>query len=98
MQVRWRKNPKTEDGWLKRTAISLLVGVAGFAVGFPTAFFVMAGYLRRATPAGGESLLGAMTAAVVAGLGVAAVGFCGTMVVLWLLSSRGKVAAESPEV
>jgi len=90
MQIRWRKNPKTEEGWFKRIAISLLVGVAGFAFGFPVTFFVMAGYLRRANPGETESLLGAMTAAVVAGLGVAAVAFFGVMGVLWVWSLRGQ--------
>jgi hypothetical protein len=92
MQIRWRKNPKTEEGWFKRTAISLLVGVAGFAFGFPVTFFVMAGYLRRANPGGTESLLGAMTAGVVAGFVVGAVGFGGAMLLLWVWSLRGGTA------
>jgi preprotein translocase subunit Sss1 len=89
MKIQWRKNPKTEEGWLKRTAISLLVGVAGFAVGFPAAFFLMLEYLRRTRPGDTENFLAAMTAAVVAGLGVAAVGFFGAMLLLWMWSVRG---------
>ena len=89
MQIRWRKNPKTEEGWFKRIAISLLVAVAGFAVGFPAAFFLMVEYLRRTKPGDTENFLGAMTAAVVVGLGVASVGFFAALGVLWLLSFRG---------
>jgi len=92
MQIRWRKNPKTEEGWFKRTAISLLVGVAGFAVTFPLAFFLMVGYLGRTRPGDTENFLGAMTGAVVAGLGVAAVAFFGVMGVLWVWSLRGGTA------
>jgi len=90
MQLRWRKNPRTEDGWFKRTAISLLVAVAGFAVSFPLAFALMVGYLRRANPGDTESFLGAMTTAVLIGLIVAALGFIAAMLGLWMWSLRGK--------
>ena len=93
VQVRWRKNPKTEEGWLKRTAIALLVAVAGFAVSFPAAFALILHHLHTAYPKDTENFLAAMTSAVLAGLLVAGLGFFAALAGLWVLSFRERSKA-----
>jgi hypothetical protein len=94
--MRWRRNPRTEEGWFKRIAISLLVSVAGFVVSSPVAFAWMLGYLRHANPGNTESFLAAMTTAVLVGLIVAGLAFVAAMTALWLWSLRAKDAAAQP--
>jgi hypothetical protein len=90
MQIRWRKNPKTEEGWFKRIAISLLVAVAAFAVSFPLAFVLLLHYLHQSSPTNNETFLNAMTSAVALGLVIAALSFFASITILWLLSLRSK--------
>jgi hypothetical protein len=90
MQISWRRNPKTEDGWFKRLAIALLSGVASFALSFPLSFILLLSYMRRSNPAGTETTLSAMTSAVVIGLTFAALAFVASISILWLLSFRNR--------
>jgi uncharacterized BrkB/YihY/UPF0761 family membrane protein len=93
MQISWRKNPRTEDGWFKRTAISLLVAVGGFFATLPVAFLIVLNHLKHAYPNDTQNFLGAMTYAVVIGIVIAAMCFTGMMVILMMFGLRGKGAA-----
>jgi len=92
MQVRWRKNPKTEDGWFKWTAISLLAALGVFLFTLPVAFLIVLSHLQSAYPNDTQNFLGAITAAVLSGLVLGGVCFAGCMAVFFLLSLRGRPA------
>jgi uncharacterized BrkB/YihY/UPF0761 family membrane protein len=95
MQISWRRNPKTPDGWFKRTAISLLVALGGFVVTFPLSFLLFALHYRDASPNDPQNLIEALTAGVVTGLVLAAVLFAASMTLfLLLVSLRGRPAAQ----
>ncbi len=99
MQVRWRKNPKTEDGWIKRTAISLLVALGTFLVSLPITFLLVLSHLNRAYPADTQNFLGAITSAVLVGLLLAAVSFCAAIALQFLFSFyTKKPATEASEL
>jgi hypothetical protein len=89
MQIRWRKNPKTEDGWFKWTAISLLAGLGVFTLTLPVAFLLFLNHLQHAYPNDTQNFLGAITAAVVSGLALGGLCFAASMAVFFLLSFRG---------
>ena len=93
MQIRWRKNPKTEAGWFKWTAISLLIALAIFAFTSPIAFFLYLTHLNHAYPNDPQNFLGAITASVGAGILLGGLCFAGCMAVFLLLSFRGRPAA-----
>lgn len=90
MQVSWRKNPKTEDGWFKRTAISLLVALAVFLVSSPIAFLLFLNHLQSAYPHDTQNFLGAITGAVASGLALGGLGFGACMAVFLLMGLRGR--------
>ena len=90
MQIRWRKNPKTEAGWFKWTAISLLSALGFFLVTTPAAFALFLIHLKHAYPDDPQNFLGAITGAVLAGLAIGGVCFCACMAIFLLLSFRGK--------
>jgi hypothetical protein len=90
MQISWRKNPKTEAGWFKWTAISLLVALGAFVVSSPVAFLLFLNHLQSAYPNDTQNFLGAITAAVLTGLALAGVCFAACMAIFLLLSFRGK--------
>ncbi len=90
MQIRWRKNPKTEAGWFKWTAISLLAALGVFTLTLPIAFLVVLNHLQSAYPNDTQNFLGAITAAVLTGLGFGGLCFAACMAVFLLLSFRGK--------
>ncbi len=90
MQVRWRKNPKTEDGWFKRTAISLLIALGGFLVSLPVSFLLFLNHLQHAYPQDAQNFLGAITSAVLVGLALAALAFGASITVLFLFSLRAQ--------
>ena len=92
MQIRWRKNPKTEPGWFKWTALSLLAALGVFVLTSPIAFLLFLGHLQHAYPNDTQNFLGAMTAAVLAGLALGGVCFAATMAIFLLLSFRGRPA------
>ena len=93
MQIRWRKNPKTESGWFKWTAISLLSALGLFVLNLPIAFTLFLLHLKHAYPDDPQNFLCAITSAVATGLAVGAVCFCACMMIFLLLSFRGKTAA-----
>jgi len=93
MQIRWRKNPKTEDGWFKWTAISLLAALGIFILTLPVAFLIVLNHLQTAYPNDTQNFLGAITAAVLSGLVLGGICFAATMAVFFLLSFRAKSAA-----
>ena len=90
MQIAWRKNPRTENGWFKRSAISLLISLGVFILAAPAAFLLVLGYLQKTQPNDTQNFLGAMTAAVLAGLALGGVCFAACMAIFLLLSSRGR--------
>ena len=90
MQIRWRKNPRTEAGWFKWTAISLLSALGLFVLTMPVTFTLFLIHLKHAYPDDPQNFLGAITAAVLAGLGVGGIGFAVSMAIFFLLSFRGK--------
>ncbi len=94
MQISWRKNPKTEDGWFKRTAISLLISLGLFVVSAPLAFLLFLNHLQSAYPNDTQNFLGAITASVATGLLLGGLCFAACMSVYLLLSFRGKPASE----
>jgi Zn-dependent protease with chaperone function len=98
MQVRWRKNPKTEDGWIKRTAISLLAGLGAFLFSLPLTFALFLAHLNRTYPEDTQNFLGAITAAVLLGLFLALLCFCAAMILQFLFSFTRKKSAAEPEL
>ena len=94
MQIRWRKNPKTEDGWFKWTAISLLVALGVFVVSLPVAFLLFLNHLQSTYPNDTQNFLGAITAAVITGLTLAGLSFTASMAIFFLLSFRGRPASS----
>lgn len=94
MQISWRKNPKTEDGWFKRTAISLLIALGVFTLTLPVAFLLFLNHLQSAYPNDTQNFLGAITAAVITGLLLGGLCFAACMSVYLLLSFRGKPASQ----
>lgn len=86
----WRKNPKTEAGWFKWTAISLLAALGAFVLSFPLAFFLFLNHLQSAYPNDTQNFLGAITAAVLSALALAGVCFAASMAIFLLLSFRSK--------
>jgi hypothetical protein len=94
MQISWRKNPKTEDGWFKRTAISLLVALGGFLLSLPVTFLLFLNHLNHAYPNDTQNFLGAITSAVAVGLALAAVFFAMAMTVLFVFSLRSRPAGS----
>lgn len=93
MQIGWRRNPKTEDGWFKWTAISLLAGLGIFILTLPVAFLIVLNHLQIAYPNDTQNFLGAITAAVLSGLLLGGLCFAACMAIFLLLSFRGKPAA-----
>ncbi len=94
MQIRWRKNPRTEAGWFKWTAISLLSALGIFIVSFPIAFLLFLSHLRGVSPDDPQNILGAITASVVTGIVLGGIGFFGCMALFLLFSFRGKPATR----
>lgn len=90
MQIRWRKNPKTEAGWLKWTAISLLIAIGVFTLSLPVSFLLFLNHLEHTDPNGTQNFLGAITATVVTGAALSGLCFAGCMAIFLLLSFRGK--------
>ena len=94
MKISWRKNPKTEDGWPRRIAISLLAALTGFLLSLPISFLLFLNHLQHADPGDTQNFLAALTSAVVVGLVLAALCFFAVLSVLYLLSFRGKPATQ----
>lgn len=94
MKIRWRKNPKTEDGWFKRIAISLLVALGGFLTSLPASFGLFLNRLQHTDPGDTQNMLGAITSAVLVGLGFAVVCFVASMAVQFVFSFRKKPLAS----
>lgn len=94
MEIRWRKNPKTPDGWPKRFALSLLSALAIFLLSIPVSFRVALNHLQSAYPGDAQNLLAALTSAVLVGLIFAAVCFVGVLFLLYLVSLRGPPSTE----
>jgi NADH:ubiquinone oxidoreductase subunit K len=94
MQISWRKNPKTPDGWFKRIAISLLAALAIFLLSLPVSFMAFLNHLQSTDPNDSQIFLGALTSAVLVGLVLAALFFFAVLAVLALLSLRGKPATQ----
>ena len=92
MQISWRRNPKTEDGWFKRIAISLLAALASFLLSLPVSFMAFLNHLERTEPTDTQIFLTALTSAVFVGLALSAIFFFAVLSVLTLLSLRGKPA------
>jgi len=93
MQIQFRRNPKTEDGWFKRIAIALLSGLGTFLVLAPVAFFIFLNHFESAYPKDTQNLLSAITASVVTGLALA--GFVGmTVLIVLLLLGKMRPAAR----
>ncbi len=92
MQISWRKNPRTEDGWFKWTAISLLAALGVFVLTLPVTFLVVLNHLQTAYPNDTQNFLGAITAAVFSGLFLGGLCFAAAMAVFFLLNFRGKSA------
>jgi uncharacterized membrane protein YjgN (DUF898 family) len=92
MQLRWRRNPKTESGWFKWTAISLLAALAVFLVSMPVTFLVVLNHLQSTSPGDTQNALAALTACVVVGLLLGGLTLAGTMMIFLLFSFRGKRA------
>lgn len=92
MQVRWRKNPKTEDGWFKRTAISLLAALAAFTISLPIGFFLYLNHLQNTFPNDTQNMLGAITSAVLTSLAVGGICFGGCMAIFLLFTLRAQPA------
>ena len=88
MQIRWRKNPKTEAGWFKWTAISLLGALGVFVLAMPITFLLMLNHLQHAYPNDTQNFLGAITAAVATGLVLGGLCFMALMAIFLLLSFR----------
>ena len=98
MQLRWRKNPKTEDGWIKRTAISFLTALATFLVSLPITFLLFLGHLNRTYPTDTQNFLGAITSAVLLGLLLAMLSFCAAMTLQFLFSLRTRQPSEARDL
>jgi ABC-type Fe3+ transport system permease subunit len=88
----WRKNPKTEDGWFKRTAISLLAALAAFTISLPVGFFLYLSHLQSAFPNDTQNMLGAITSAVLTSLAVGGICFGGCMAIFLLFTLRAQPA------
>ncbi len=94
MQIRWRKNPKTEDGWPKRIALAVLAGLGVFLVSLPIAFLLFLNHLQHSYPDDTQNFLGAITSAVLIGVVLAGLGFAIVLGVLYLLSFRDRPATR----
>lgn len=94
MQISWRSNPKTEDGWPRRIAIALLGGLTVFLLSLPIGFLLFLTHLQHVYPDDTQNFLGALTSAVVVGLILAGLCFLAVLSVLFLLSLRGRPAAQ----
>lgn len=90
MKIAIRSNPKTPDGWIKRTAIALLVGLGASLAVLPVAFLLFLNHYQSAYPKDTQNFLSALTAAVGISLLVAGVAFAATMTLYLLLGLRGK--------
>ena len=88
MQLSFRPNPKTPEGWAKRAALSILSGLAVFLVTLPVAFLLFLNHDQHAYPSDPQNLLSALTAAVALGLSLAALGGAAVLTILFLLSLR----------
>ncbi len=93
MRVQIRSNPKTPDGWIKRSAVALLVGVSTSMVVLPIAFFLFLGHYQSAYPNDTQNFLSALTAAVLVSILFAGLAFAATMMLYLLLSLRGTSTA-----
>jgi undecaprenyl pyrophosphate phosphatase UppP len=95
MQISWRSNPRTPDGWFKRIAISLLAALASFLLSLPVSFMAFLNHLESTDPNDTQIFLAALTSAVLVGLVLAALFFFIVLSILTLLSLRGKSGART---
>ena len=86
MKLQIRANPKT-TGWQRRTAISLLLGVATFFLPLPLTFYLFLNHFNTAYPNDPQNLLSALAASVLLGLGLA-IAITGATFLISLLYKR----------
>jgi hypothetical protein len=92
--VPWRTNPKTPEGWPKRTAIAMLSGLGIFVVSLPVSALLFLRHYEELYPKDPQNLLSALTGAVLVGLVLAALGFMGLLAIFLLLGLRGRATTS----
>jgi NO-binding membrane sensor protein with MHYT domain len=90
----WPTNPKTPEGWPKHVAIAMLSGVGIFLLSLPVSVLLFLNHYEEMYPKDPQNLLSALTAAVLMGLVLAALGFTGMLAIFFLLGLRPRATTS----